>query len=97
MKYRIKHGYIASVIYVLVIDAYFSSESISCCYIADGKPIECGVSPDDELRKNTFKALPQAVQDYITKQFAEVFALPLEQRRAWIAKQTAHEIDTGEL
>jgi hypothetical protein len=93
MKYTIKQGNISACI--AVFDE--TGKTWNCIYMADGKPIQEGVSGSNADGIARFMQLPQQVREAVERQFVEVFALPIEDRAAWIFERDDTVIDTGPL
>lgn len=81
MIYAIKQSNIAACIHV----SDQSGRVWDCCYMSDTRPVQVGVSGDDADRENLFRTLPEAVRDAVNKQYAEVFAVPIEKRGDFVA------------
>lgn len=93
MKYTIKHGNISACI--AVTDE--TGKTWDCIYMAEGKPIQEGVSGNDAAGIARFMQLPEEVREVVESQFRKVFAIPLENRAAWIFDCADIVIYTGPL
>lgn len=89
MKYVIAHRTIAAAIEVTGPDG----KEYLCYYMADGKPVQEGVSGSAESAEKRFLALPLPVRRVVEYQFRQVFALPIERRGDWVKAQVPFEVD----
>lgn len=85
MKYRIKHGNIAGILYVTMSGS--DGKEYAYAFINNTQTeLAGGFWP-------LFDDLPLAVRAAINKQFGQVFSLPVEQRGAWVKAQVPFEVE----
>ena len=76
-QYKIRHGNIASSIHVTTADAEYAA-----IYMNDTPKVEA--YRDSNMRRDVWHELPIEVAAAIVRQFRAVFALPVDQRGAFI-------------
>ncbi len=93
MEYTIKHSSIAAAL--TVTDE--NGKTWDCCYMAESKPVQVGVSRSEQQAEDRFRALPLPVQAADNRQYGEVFSLPIERRGEWSKAQVRFTVtDAGE-
>ena len=84
MKYAIKASNIAAIVQV---QSGEGSDYRRYIYMSADKPVEASCESEPP-----FNQLPPMVQEEINSWFAEVFALPVEERGAWVESKQALSI-----
>ena len=84
MKYVIRTSNIAAIVRVQTGEGGVYHRHI---YMSADKPVEAGGESEPP-----FEDLPPVVQEEINNWFAEVFALPVEERGAWLESKPASSI-----
>ena len=83
-EYVIRRSNIASIVRVQIGEGNVYTRYI---YMSKDKPVEASSERDPP-----FEDLPPVVQEEINNWFAEVFALPVEERGAWVKSKPASSV-----
>lgn len=89
MIYTISHRAIAAA--VMVTDQ--EGREHACYFMAEGTPVQEGVSGSAETAEKRFLALPEKVRSAVEYQFRQVFALATERREDWLKAQVPYEVE----